>query len=145
MKVIAFDPGGTTGYCILAHDGSLIDQGQIPGADAEQGHKIQQLLKTHKRDSFVVIESYRVFAQALEAHINSRVQPVEMIGRIKATCDGLGTHYKEQPPMLKKFFTTKRLKWYGCYARGQVHANDAACHALYYLVFTLKVLGLPPE
>jgi hypothetical protein len=106
---------------------------------------LKRLLTKYQKDTYVIIESYRIFASHLEQHTNSAVQPVQMIGRLKALCEILEIPYKEQPPMLKGFFTTKRLKLYGCYIPKSPHACDAACHALYYLVFKLKVLKLPKE
>lgn len=145
MRVIAFDPGGTTGYCVLDQSGTVEAQGEFGYDDAGQSIAIQDLLYTYRLRSFVVIESYRIFPSALQAHQYSAVQPVQMIGRIKTLCEEYDLEYKEQPPSHKKFFTNQRLKSYGAYAKGMRHANDAARHALYYAVFTAKWLGLPKK
>ena len=143
--VVAFDPGGTTGYCAMTSTGKCLKQGELTGSDQEQTSQVRRILFPYRQNAFVVIESYRIFPSALQQHTYSQVQPVQMIGRIKALCEELGIQYKEQPPSLKKFFTAPRLRHYGVCPPKKPHAQDAARHALYYLVFKTKTVPLPKE
>ena len=144
--VIGFDPGGTTGYCVIDTEGHVRAQGQFEGDDAAQTRQCRALLKGYRNVLMVLIEAYRIYPSALQAHTFSAVQPVQIIGRIKMLCEEFGFEYKEQMAgLVKPFFTTPRLKWYGAYIPKATHPNDAARHVLYWMVFTAKILGLPRE
>lgn len=148
-RLVAFDPGGTTGYCIFEYNPEdsdqrprLVESGQL---DTWQG--IRGILEG--APDAVVCESFRVFAYAAKSMIGDEMITSQVIGAMRMICDDLNLSLIFQNPSEKMFFTNKRLREYG-YIPAWIeklhdgrHALDAIRHALYFLHFKLGIKVKP--
>lgn len=138
-KVLAVDPGGTTGYAIFYVNGDvikMIDCGQI------KGYSGLDRFVSIARPSVLVIEEFRVRINA--AVIGATLETIEVVGVAKYLAGLYEAMVVLQQPSQKTFFNDERLKALGLYQVGQQHARDAIRHALYYLHFTKKLKILKP-
>ena len=135
MRLVALDPGGTTGTC-LAVDGLVRARGQIAGCH----HKhLYHALEAFMPDR-IVCEGF-TFRQSKDQIV---LDSVEYIGVTKLYCQDKNVPYIEQTSAQGKassenvFWNMDKLKAVGLWLEGQPHANDATSHMLYYMTFTLK-------
>jgi hypothetical protein len=156
MYIIAFDPGATTGVCILYSTGerapgskyvdiNVIKAGQVLWDDRltlEQWiavpHRRTQVSGSDPNESelYVIYEGFRLYPHmaAGQAKIRSSFPSVEVIGMIKAWCAQLGIkddHIIEQPAALRK--SVRLLPEHSALVKG-VHAKDAYRHGRYFIV-----------
>ena len=135
MRVLSFDPGGTTGWCCMDKQddkkmpGLLVERGDFPGWS-----NIEELLIKFKPD-VVTFEVFRLYAHKAQAKSWDTFLVVEVIGVIKYLCAKLDIRIVEQTPSQgKQFFHTDKLKALGLHQK-ITHINDATGHALYFLKF----------
>lgn len=135
MRVLSFDPGGTTGWCVMDKQddkkmpGLLVERGGFPGWD-----DVEELIIKFKPD-VVTFEVFRLYAYKAQSKSWDTFLVVEVIGVIKFLCRKMGIEIVEQTPSQgKQFFNTDKLKALGLY-QSITHLNDATGHALYYLKF----------
>lgn len=134
MKLLAEDPGGSTGVC-LAMDGIVCARMQLAG----QHHRaLRDVLDNWKPDQ-VICEGF-TFRQSKD---NIVLDSVEYIGVTKLWCQDNNVPCIMQTPSCGKatsenvFWNVDKLKAVGLYLEGQPHANDATAHMLYYMTFEL--------
>ena len=132
MRILALDPGRTTGAAYFPNDPSrlyMVLQRQLP-----YSHKaVSNHLRLVNPD-IIVCESF-VYQRRDKVDLS----PVEMIGVVKLWCEQNETPYHEQTPsQAKKFWDDKKIKTCGLWIPGNPHAMDAARHLLYFMTFTLK-------
>lgn len=135
MRVLSFDPGGTTGWCCMDKQddkkmpGILVARGDIP-----DWHGVAELIREYKPD-VVTFEVFRLYASKAQSKSWDTFLVVEVIGVIKYLCECWDIRLVEQTPSEgKQFFNTEKLKVLGLY-QSVTHINDATGHALYFLKF----------
>lgn len=153
--IMAFDPGGTTGYVYhyLRHlntskyTGTNYDYvgawggGQI-GPDKH--HKELWTLLCREDPSVIVCESfdYRVLRDKDDTYDRGGISLVsrEYIGIIELYCQLTGKPLYMQKSAIKaiEWLKDPSLKKLGVHTAGNQHQNDAARHLIHYLVVTLK-------
>lgn len=77
MKVLSFDPGITTGWCLQDENG-IIDVGQAVGFE-----ELDKVLERHPNPDIMIIEDYVILPQKAKSHSGSRVEPVKIIGMLE--------------------------------------------------------------
>jgi hypothetical protein len=145
IKVIAFDPGVTTGFAmgeitevegdIL--DGTLVGQMLVQTAQAEFTKAELFTYLNTIAPNHIVCESFEYRNQARTGLI---LESRELIGIINLYVElNPPCTLKMQPPGMvigkTAYYTDARLKLSGIYRRGQIHANEAAKHLLYWFKF----------
>ena len=120
MNVLAFDPGGTTGWAFLSN-------GKIEAGSFHTWEEVWAILdQHHEKLDMVIIESFILRRGSALALSGSKLETVQVIGYIKAFCDNYVVPYLEQQPACKAIVVSK--------IKGlDVHAMDAVRHGLYYL------------
>jgi hypothetical protein len=152
IKILALDPGGTTGWCkhVLRSAGvALGTSGAQEGERAWAGgeltgddhHKTLWKLLTSELPDVVVYEAFNYQIRKSQGtqmpgvHLISR----EYIGVAQLWCQLTGKEIVKQQPSVIGLTWVKdpSLKALGLYNSGEKHRNDATRHMLYYLVHTL--------
>lgn len=126
MRVIAFDPGQTTGYAAFDNDNDMIWMGEI-----ERDQVWDFLQQVEQTTHVMVLERFQSRPKPY-----ADANPVEVIGVIKefARQHGLPLVW-QTPEQGKHFFSNDRLKERDVWLPGAPHAQDAARHLLYFLSF----------
>ncbi len=127
-KIMAFDPGHTTG--IVIYTGTL----EKPTVTQVEG--LKPLWKTLNvfQPAMIVYESF-----LYQRRDKVDLRPVEAIGVIKLYAAINRTPIMSQTPSQgKAFWTDDRLKKLDLWETGQPHAMDALRHLLYYQAFKLN-------
>lgn len=158
FRVIAFDPGGTTGVCEIAPANAprstpnaspieRIESYQIRGDHNTQlleiAHTIQSAYASDQRlnqpntlatSTIVVCEWYTIYPHKLQEHVNSDVPTLRLIGLIEYLCLRHSlTLVKHSAANMKRNVPLEVLKAFGLHQPNQTHANDATRHAILYL------------
>ena len=134
-RILAFDPGGTTGYAVLIDDkDDKIDTGILEG---EHHHPLLNFLHDWAPET-IVYERFDYRRNKKHAELDS----VEYIGVIKMYGQMTNCPIIEQPQLKgqKGFWTDDKLKELELYTPNITHPNDAVRQLLYYITFTLKDL-----
>lgn len=149
VKVLALDPGETTGACVFhgpkLHDSCQLPTGLMPTAAITVRTYIQG---NHHRDfgpiDAVVMESYRVYSWKSKDHSWAGLHTPRLIGAIELICFDLGIPlYQQSAQQGKGFVTDDKLQDWGLWQEGQRHARDAIRHAVYYLLFKVAKVHAP--
>lgn len=92
MKILAIDPGNTTGIAILSVEEPgltkfVLEQLMSKGTAHLDGARsdLYWLIRTEAPDG-VVIEDYRIYADKAGMHIGQRILPIELISSIETIC-----------------------------------------------------------
>lgn len=152
MKIVALDPGGTTGIAVLDTESYEVRTSEL---GPEEHHLALHLTLTNERPDILVMEEfvYRVVkSKGTEMPVGIVLVSKEYIGVGKVWAEitniegpivtvvmqtsaqgGGGTKHKG-------FWRNDKLKQLGLYTapKGRQHMADALRHALYYLTFTMK-------
>ncbi len=135
-RLLALDPGGTTGWSLFV-DGKLVRGGQCPG----RAYILAKLIK----DQFptdVVIERYILYGNKTQEQIGSDMPVSQLIGVVKYVCQlsripvvmqGAGD--------VKKFCSDSRLKEWKWFSPTKRHLNDSIRHGCYCLLFHDRKTG----
>ena len=135
QRIVALDPGETTGACIF-YQGEMIDATQlvtIPISTAIEAFD-SYIVSTGVPD-LVVYEDYRIYGWKADTHKWASLHTPKIIGVIETVC-----HFHDVPTefrlaqQAKQFVTDARLEEWGLWLKGQQHARDAVRHAVYQLV-----------
>lgn len=132
MRILAIDPGVTTGLCFYYTELVRLERKQL-----EPEHYSELFLELERFQPHVIIcESFQNMSDLMQ---EDTTKPLEYIGVVKlyheiARCK-LGMQTASAG---KEFWTDEKLKAVGLYERGRPHSNDATRHFLYYWTFTLK-------
>lgn len=126
-KIMAFDPGSTTGVAI--QEGTSLTLLQLRGLEAvwDELHRVEpdmiiyeDFLYQRRRDKVVLT-------------------PVEVIGVLKLYANLNEVLIRKQSAAIgKSFWTDRKIKKLGLWREGSVHAMDALRHLLYFRAFSLK-------
>jgi len=149
MKILAIDPGETFGVAVLASTettpAALWSWGSVPVVDGLRKinwYQVQDVLLALRvqQPNVVVLEDYRIYQSAANAHIGSRVLTSELIGAI---C--YAAHLEDVPVI--RVSASKKGKWpearlrsrFPSYFRAKTdHERDAIILGLIYIE---EVLG----
>jgi len=136
MKVVALDPGGTTGICFASIDDRVVTLIPVERRLDSRGMHwyVESLINLHEPDFAIVYEDFQ-FRQGVRTGLD--LTPAKLIGVIEIFED-TGMLYKQQPSIQgkKAFFNDERLKTLNAYwPHGKGHARSATKHLLYWLKF----------
>ena len=128
MKIVALDPGVTTGWASRARDRystrQIIGEHHVELWDALYNFEPQVVVCerfTYQRRDKVILKS------------------VEYIGVVTLYCEQYGANLVMQTPsQAKNLWTDTKLKLVEQYKPNQPHANDAMRHLLYYETVYMK-------
>lgn len=156
MRVLALDPGGTTGW---AYYDSEEDNEGSAGSEWQRGHLVGnphhhalwELLCTMQPE-VLIYERFMYQRRELDKGVSLNTDAHEYIGICKLFI-GVGNLVPctlvEQSPHQRKIWTDDKLKALGLWIPGLSHAMDATRHLFYYLVVTLGkrelIEGLRPN
>lgn len=131
MRLLALDPGVTTGYC-----NGLIEDGLMVVVTGQHRWSQRDLYESIKLlDPEVIV--YESFEFRRGSRDNLELYSRELIGVTELYIDqhdGVSGHV-QSPSQVMMYFTDKKLKADGIYKPGRPHANDAARHLLYWFTF----------
>ena len=126
VRILAADPGGTTGWMVWADDSTMvIDWGE---GDPESVYLLLKDLNDYHLD-VIVCERYDVTANTLKK--SRQYDALELIGVLRHEAWRRGIPFVLQPQN-PPFCTNGRLKLTGLYVRGD-HGRSAARQLLLYL------------
>jgi len=138
MRIVALDPGGTTGWASansLALEYYQWQRGQLTG---EHHEELWHLLQVHQPE-VLVIERFQYQRRDMERGVQLNIDAREYIGVAKlwakiGACSSVDLVL--QTPHQRKVFDDEKLKKMSLYLPAMSHAMDATRHLLYYLVVT---------
>lgn len=126
MRVLAIDPGGTTGWATWV--GGSVHWGQIPGGIGSA----REVVNLMRSIDTLVIERYTISERTTKYSRQS--DALELTGAMKYVAQsGNVPVIMQQPAEAKRIFTDERLRQFGWWARGEEHARDALRHLGLYL------------
>jgi len=128
MRILAIDPGGTTGLVVL-NDTRILWYGQRRLTLGAMYHVLQRM----KPDQ-VVCEDFRIYPSHAATFTWARLFTVRLIGVIELYCEQTATPITLQMAATAKQFIAAR----NINIRGE-HARSAAQHGLYFLYRHRKV------
>lgn len=138
-RVLAFDPGETTGICYMRE--MEIKPFQLDTGPDDFDHAIailQDCINTYTADC-IVIEDYRVYSWKSDDHKFSNLHTPQLIGVIRTLAHqtAVSKVALRMAVTAKQFVTDDKLKSWGIWeqTRAQKHARDAVRHAVYQKVF----------
>jgi hypothetical protein len=169
--VLAIDPGGTTGWCVLqVHPAALVDDrysilgniqlmtaGEVTGSEARQVYELLNMAREWP-SAAIVVEDFilRNFQQSRDL-----LAPVRITAALKwslwcgltvgdKTANKVSTFpdrpirpvYTQTPEEAKTTCSDERLKSWHLYAASSPHARDAKRHALLFMRRTKAKRGL---
>lgn len=131
-KLLALDPGETTGYAVFENQ-TLLEADQAKTKPIEDGYAWLNGIFLKHKPTQVVYETYRVYAWKAEDHANSEIFTAQFIGTVKTVCAiHKVPHHTQSASIAKGFCTDEKLELWGFYRKGLKHARDALRHATYY-------------
>lgn len=136
LRVVALDPGRTTGY---AHGIIDLTEGKMLVVTGQDKFDYQGM-RDHLEQTDPQIVIYERFDYRNRARKGLDMYPRELIGIIELYCSdhglvNLGRVYPQMPSAVMQHFTDGKLKSDNLYKIGKPHANDAARHILYWFTF----------
>jgi hypothetical protein len=135
VKVLAVDPGGTTGLALWVDTKNPETfrawevTGQMEAIEVVRAGIVEYGVRA------VVCESFRISAGTLKKTQEGSLMAIEIIGALRWIC-----HQEEIPFILQApaeaaaFVTPNKLKLLGWWTRGSDHARSATKHLVLYLV-----------
>ena len=141
MKIIAVDPGGTTG--IAEYDTVTEDLLQFQIGPDEHHLELYRYLWAAQPD-ILICERFNYQRRELDKGVSLVLISREYIGvcklYIRATAEAREneTSWAMQQPAAMSLFTDRKLKRIGVYRPAMVHANDATRHLFYYMTTEMK-------
>lgn len=144
LKILALDPGETTGVCTLelALDKvSLKNTGQLDTKTVPVGATNIARLIAITQPTVLIVEDYKVYGWKSDSHAWAELHTPKLIGAIEYIAYTINLPMTKQSAQVgKAFCTDEKLKEWGFYQVGYKHANDAIRHACQAMLFS-KFLG----
>jgi hypothetical protein len=133
MKIIALDPGVTTGVAI----GNIDDKGLMSVDAFQKNYQHIELFSTLQLEfpEHVICESFE-YRNTSRSGVN--LYPVELIGVVHLFIQGCISPvglYMQNAATGKGFYSDNKLKEAGVYQRGVPHGMDALRHLLQWYTF----------
>lgn len=130
MRVLAVDPGKTTGWCLWDKDTGDLKFGEEQ--QFEFCSRAEALIADKSLDA-VVCEAFIITVAT--AKKTQAPWSLEIIGLLRYLCEKYEVPFILQTPSdAKRFSTNEKLKSIGWYVRGQGHATDSHRHLLLWAV-----------
>lgn len=129
-RIVAFDPGGTTGFCGATTMRNQFEYRMVEGQfTPTETYKYLDALQPQE----IVMERFVFRRNKTKVDYT----PVEVIGRIRQWAEDRQVPIVQEYTLsvVKHYFTDKRLQQLGFWFEGKQHARDAARHFLYYVTF----------
>lgn len=139
MRVLAVDPGGTTGWALWDGESAYVQWGQIPGGI----DGVASLAEYMGYADVVVIEKYTIGGRTVK--FSRQTDALEITGALKYRARERSIEVvMQQPAEAKRLFTDERLRAHGWWAVGEEHARDALRHLGFYLARKriIKITGV---
>lgn len=138
-KVLAFDPGETTGWALFDRTTTttrLLGAGQVKTWPLRSGVGTVQDLFTNFRPDIMVYESYHIYSWKANQHKNSEVATIQIVGCLQTLAIQYDLPYTAQTAQVgKQFCNDSKLEDWGLWLPGLKHARDAIRHGCYYILF----------
>lgn len=153
VTVLAFDPGGTTGWAAWRGD-KIVNPDGIPeyfneqwwsGEIGPEPHhmKVVELCELMRTEVFHLVTESFEFRQGTTKRTGLDLSSKEYIGVMTLWCDQNGVQLHQQTAALGKgFITDRKLKAMNLYDTGMKHARDAKRHLLYYMINNMQMVHL---
>lgn len=149
MRLMSFDPGGTTGWCLHQHVGAGEPVppgprwvgGQLTGGEVGHHLELWELLKKYE-PTVIIYEAFNYQIRQRQAATMPGVQLIsrEYIGILQLWARLYKIPIvKQQPSVIGiQWVKDPALKKFGLYNVGEPHRNDAARHMVYFIVSALE-------
>lgn len=147
MRLISFDPGGTTGVAV--YDDEFADDDPQPGWSRPGWYRFELGPEEHHADLWgvlvneheIVYETFDYQRRDVEHGVALELISREYIGIIKLHKqmmdeEALPVNLYPQKPAQRMFWTDEKLKQLGLWVSSE-HERDATRHLLYHVSFTL--------
>lgn len=141
MRLVALDPGGTTGWATWDDDRGTIESGELTG---DHHLELYNFLDFGNFD-IIIYESFQYRRKEIDKGVAFVLDSVEYIGVIKLFVQDVKYNFLEPPDLIaqtpatgKGFWTNDKLKKVGAYKPGSEHEKDARRHLLQYMTFKLN-------
>lgn len=138
LTILAFDPGGTTGYYQGEIDlktgvifPNTIRYGQL-GPDKHHAELYSMLRMTINSNPHLVIVTEDYIPEFAKAQ---NYVALEYIGIMQAVASTRVVPFERQPRNIKPYWTREKMQAVGHWPKGKPHAQDAARH---WLAFAAK-------
>lgn len=122
---LALDPGMTTGFAIFSEEGEIIWIGE------KDMSRMDEWLETLGGDfKAIILESYSLYPHVPQMY--SKMETVQVIGKIKSWAHKRGIPIVEQAPELRKIgykYMGKKIPS----KKADSHRLDALAHGVYFL------------
>lgn len=147
--ILAFDPGETTGFCVM-EDFKVQLAGQIdtsPNITMLQAYtNIEDVFDRfipddNEYEGQVAIEDYRVYEWKADSHSWSQVHTIKIVGLIQLITQQAQLKYTmRMAGTAKGFCTDEKLELWDLYkhTKGMKHSRDALRHACYHAIWPKK-------
>lgn len=145
VRVLALDPGETTGACVfdgaVLLDARQLPTGMMPHAAGVVRDYINSFLapeNTNVQTKYIVMESYKVYSWKAKDHAWQGLHTPRLIGALELVCWDAKLELVQQSAQQGKGFCTddKLVRW-GLWQKGERHARDAIRHAIQFLLFSV--------
>ena len=149
-RIIAFDPGGTTGVAMATvNDTTVVPEFKVKQLGPQEHHiELEDFLDEHSRYVDRLFVVYETFDYRNTSRAGLRLDSREYIGTIKGWCRRRGIAlFQQTPAQAKGFVSDNILKELNLYTKAYRHANDGMRHLIYFVVNNdeFKLRGLPYE
>jgi hypothetical protein len=128
MRILAIDPGGTTGW--VYHAAGMIQMYGQHDDWCEFCTHMENMLDNGHVDQ-IVIETYQITMETVKK--TRQYEPLMIIGVTLWLAQKYDVGVKVQARSIKTFATDGKLRNLGWWFEGQQHARDAARHLLAFL------------
>lgn len=127
---VSVDPGRTVGVATWTEQGELITKVKMP-IDAFETWLLAFIRNDKVEVLAFIVEEYRIYAHTATAHIGSKVETIQCIGKIKIVAKELGVPVVEQPATI----LNGAAKWAGVKRTARHWPDDVSAylHGYYYL------------
>lgn len=143
MRIISFDPGGTTGVAIYDDSIDFEDTSQHWSRfELGPGDHHADLWATLLLETEIVYETFEYQRRDITKGVSLELVSREYIGIIKLhkkmyNGDGEPINLYPQKPSQRMFWTDEKLRELDLWVSSE-HERDATRHLLYYISFTLS-------
>lgn len=146
MRLLAIDPGETTGYSLWDIPNELYGSPFHPDTDMSKYLVTDGELLFHlgiegliQWSDVVAFEKFLLYGHKAKTQIGSEFITVQIIGIIKYICNMYKKPWhSETAQHVKGYFTDNKLKIANVYTTKSRHSRDSIRHALYHVNFNAK-------
>jgi len=143
-RVLAFDPGETTGMAFFVN-GELTAHDQLRTKDLDASVEIIQNHFNLLQPDYIVMEDYKIYAWKKDEHTWATLHTPQLLGVIRtlAVLSEIPLE-KRMAVEAKTFCDNDKLEMWGMYKPGMRHARDAIRHGCFSLLFSKHPMFTKP-